>query len=125
MLSMNSINRQPSGESPERDVSFRIADILSPCNDAYCTRVLEEYRLAWEAMYGPTDLTKHYVTMWPADAQRAMLRHSPETYFQSMPPYCQDFVHNKLKTACSEGWLDVFEPEWIQLYVTGRTKRHL
>ena len=101
-----------------------ISEILVRGSPAERLARIEKYRLEWEKLHGPTDLTRHYVTMWPAEDQIALHTADPEAYFNAMPPFLQDMLRGIVKNLASEGRLDDLSNSTLRLYCLGKlTKR--
>lgn len=81
---------------------------------------LEDYRVEWERVHRrKVDLTKHYVSMWPAPARDWLIVNDTQRYFDGLPEFAQDFIREKMKAAAKEGRLDNMHELYLNLYVAG------
>jgi hypothetical protein len=122
---MNENARKPTfspdaGESLDAK-SPTLADLLyynGP--DPTQRRELEEFRIAYEAEFGETDLTKRYTSLWPSDQQEWLLRTCPKRYYDGLPPFVQAFLKEKMHMAKRLGQMDDMPGSYLQLYLSGQ-----
>jgi hypothetical protein len=79
-------------------------------------RQLEEYRIKFEAVHGPTDLTKRYTSTWPAEQQHWLMRNDIKRYFDGLPPFVKAFYRGQMEIQAREGNLDVMPDNWLRLF---------
>jgi hypothetical protein len=82
-------------------------------------RQLEEFRVGYEELHGPTDLTKRSTSLLPISQQHWLLQNHPKRYFDGLPPFVQAFFFDKMSIAHKEGRLDDMPGPFIQLYLCG------
>lgn len=99
-----------------------IADMLLYLPDADKRRELEAFRVEFEALHGPTDLTKRYTSTWPIEDQEWMVKHDFKAYFDGLPPFAKDYFRGKMLLAAREGSLDDMPDGFVRLYVSGAMK---
>ncbi len=66
---------------------------------------LDQFRKDFEAIHGPTDLTKAYTSMWPEAVQRWLYEHEPGRWLDGLPPFAQAFFRERVVTAGEDGAL--------------------
>ncbi len=99
-----------------------LAELLFFLQNPDKRRELEEYRIEYEAAYGPTDLTKRYTSVWPLREQEWLIKHDIKRYFDGLPSFAKAYFKGKLQMAAAEGRLDDQPDELLKLYVSGNMK---
>lgn len=115
----------PAGSANTSIPRWTIAEILDPRlrGDADAIRQMEKFRIEWERLHGPVDLTRRYVTALPAEQQDALFALDPKRWWDALPPVMQDFYFAKLKVAARDGALDSLPDAYVQLYMSGQLAR--
>lgn len=104
-------------ESPET-----LAEVFFYVSDPVKRREIEKYRIDFEAVHGPTDLTKRYTSMWP-DAQRDWLvKHDIKRYFDGLPPFAKAYLKRKMQLVARDGRLDNMPDDMLRLFVSGQMR---
>lgn len=96
-----------------------LAESLFYLPDPGNRQALEQYRIEYEAVHGPTDLTKRYTSTWPQEQQDWMMTHELKRYFDGLPPFVKAFVKSKMQSAASEGRLDDMPDDVLSLFISG------
>jgi hypothetical protein len=112
------IEQRGKGQSPET-----LTDILFPLLDGDERDELEAFRKEYEALNGPTDLTKRYTSMLPEPQQDWLYEHETKRWFDGLPPFARAFMKGKLEIAARDGDLDDMPDEMVALYVSGELDR--
>lgn len=99
-----------------RPKTVSISMFLAPHVGADLLPDLEAARLTWERIHGPTDITKYYTSRWPLEAQRQLYDLDFHAYFYGRPPYFQDMIRQRMKSAATRGSIDNMPDEYIRLY---------
>lgn len=115
----------PPGSTASSAPTWTITELLDPRlrGDTDAIRQLEKFRIEWERIHGPVDLTRRYVTAWPAEQQDALFAMDPKRWWDALPPVMQDFYFAKLKAAARDGALDSLPDAYVQLYMSGQLAR--
>src|SRR6516162_3873399 len=79
-------------------------------------RRLEKYRLDFEAVHGPTDLTKRSTSTWPKAQQRWLIQHDVKRYFDGLPPFGKAYLREKMEVAARDGSLDDMPDVFLRLF---------
>ncbi len=93
------------------------AELLFPLPEPSARKQLEEYRIEYEAAYGPTDLTRRYTSTWPVEHQNWLITHETRRYFDGLPPFVKSWIKGKLLTAADRGKLDDVPDEYLRLFL--------
>ena len=93
-----------------------LAEMLFYLSDPAKRRELEEYRIEYEAVHGPTNLTKRYTSTWPREQQDWLITHDTKSYFDGLPPFAKAFLKGKMQAAAQEGDLDSMPANLLRLY---------
>jgi hypothetical protein len=110
---MSRINHEQKGSNePET-----LAEMLVHCPDANTRHQYEDYRIKFEAVHGPTDLTKRYTSTWPVPHQNWLIEHDVKRYFDGLPPFVKAFLRGKIEIAASEGRLDDIPDNFLRLFI--------
>jgi hypothetical protein len=96
-----------------------LAEMLFYAPDAAQRKQLEEYRIKYEATYGPTDLTKRYTSTWPTEQQDWLITHDSKAYFNGLPPFVKAYLKGKMQIAAGKGKLDDMPDHMLHLYCSG------
>lgn len=96
-----------------------LAEMLFPLLDPAEHRELEEFRIKFEEVHGPTDLTLRYTSTWPEFQQDWLIKHQTKQYFDGLPPFAKAFLHGKMKLAAQSGTLDNMPDNFLRLFVSG------
>lgn len=96
-----------------------LADFLFPLFKPHLRAELEAYRVEWERLHGPTDLTRYYTSMWPVEARSFLWKTDPKRYFDGLPPFAQDWLRDKMELAAADGSLDDVGDTCLRLYTRG------
>jgi hypothetical protein len=99
-----------------------LAEIFFYLSDPAKRRELEEFRKEYEAVNGPTDLTKRFTSTWPEPQQDWLLEHDSKRWFDGLPPFAQAYLRGKVQITAREGRLDDLDDELVRLYVSGQMK---
>jgi hypothetical protein len=84
-----------------------LAEMIFHCSSNPETRRrLEDCRIRFEAVHGPTDLTKRYTSTWPIAHQNWLMRHEPKRYFDGLPPFGKAYIRGMMENEASQGRLD-------------------
>ena len=106
----------PEGSNPKPET---LAEILVYLSDTAKRRELEEFRIEYEALNGPTDLTRRYTSIWPEAQRDWLIRHDVKAYFDGLPPFAKAYFRGKMQLAARDGKLDDMPDNFLQLYVSG------
>jgi hypothetical protein len=99
-----------------------LAETLFYIADPARRKELEEFRIKYEAAYGPTDLTRRYTSTWPKPDQDWLLTHEPKRWFDGLPGFVKAFVRGKMQLAAGDGRLDDMPDSFVRLYVSRELK---
>jgi hypothetical protein len=99
-----------------------LAEMLYYLVDPDKRRELEEFRIRFEAVHGPTDLTRRYTSTWPEDQQAWLLNNDPKRWFDGLPSFVKAHVRGKLEAAARKGNLDDAPDELLGLFVAKQLK---
>jgi len=102
-----------------------LAELLFYLDDPKQRRELESYRIKYEAVHGPTDLTRRYTSTWPVEAQRWLWRNDVKSYFDGFPPFAKAYIKGKMELAAASGELDNELDEYVRLFVQGNMQLDL
>jgi hypothetical protein len=80
-------------------------------------RELEEYRVEFEAVHGPTDLTKRYTSTWPQAQQDWLIKNDTKRYFDGLPPFAKAYLRGKMEIAALDGKLDDMPDNLLRLFI--------
>jgi hypothetical protein len=117
---------QHSGDTipgEERDEKT-LAELVLWLDDPDARRELEDFRIKFEAEFGPTDLTKRYTSTWPKPEQNWLIKHHPKRYWDGLPPFAQGFLRQKMVTARRLGKLDDVSDDSMKLYLAAMGLSH-
>jgi hypothetical protein len=109
----------PSSNGVRSDDRRTLANLLSPLSTAEGRGELEEFRIAYEARFGETDLTRRWTSTWPPEDQAWLLEHHPKRYWDGLPPFVKAYAKEKMAAARRAGKLDDMPPNLLRLYLTG------
>jgi hypothetical protein len=100
--------RTPFGEEISRraDNPETLAETLFYLSDPEKRRELEEFRIEYEAINGPTDLTRRYTSIWPEQQRAWLAKHDIKRYFDGLPPFARAYLRGKMHLAARDGNLD-------------------
>lgn len=97
-----------------------LSQILYPMPTEHLRRELEAYRVDWErANNRKVDLSRSYVSMWPAEYRDWLQQNDTKRYFDNIPEFVQDYMRAKMKMAADSGRLDDMGSAYVQLYLNG------
>jgi hypothetical protein len=85
-------------------------------------RLLEHFRINFEALHGPTDLTKRYTSTWPRADQNWLINHDAMLWFDGLPPFGKAYVRRIMEIEAGTGKLDDMPDGLIQLFIRGEMK---
>ena len=105
-------------DSPET-----VADIFLYQPTPQRRREFEEYRVEWERVNGPTDLTRFYTCMWPKEQQELLWKIDPKAYFNGLPPFLKDYIRGKLRLVAADGRLDDKPDIYVRMFLSGELGR--
>jgi hypothetical protein len=105
------------GGDAQNNTSQTLAELLLYLPTPRRRQELEEYRIAYEAQFGETDLKTYYVSMWPKEQREWLLEHHPKRYWDSLPPFIQSYFKEKMKAVHREGKLDDAPHSFLSLYL--------
>jgi hypothetical protein len=91
--------------------------IFYRASTAEMRRGLEEYRIEFESLHGPTDLTKRYTSTWPAAQQDWLIEHDVKRYFDGLPPFGKAYLRGKMEIAAGKGNLDDMPDAMLRLFI--------
>lgn len=109
--------------TPRPDKNKTISDILFDLPDPDLRSQLEEFRIEWEELNGPVDLTRRYISQWPREDQLLVYKLHPDRYFAALPPFVQDFLRSKMEIARADGVLDDMPSTYLELFLSGTMAR--
>jgi hypothetical protein len=105
-------------EQNRSDQPETLAGMLCLHLDKTDFRQLEEYRIEFEAVYGPTNLTKRYTSTWPKAQQAWLIEHDTKAYFDGLPPFYKAYLRGKMELHARGGTLDDMPDSLLRLFVT-------
>jgi hypothetical protein len=82
-------------------------------------RLLEQFRINFEALHGPTDLTKRYTSTWPRAHQNWLIDHDAKQWFDGLPPFGKAYVRRIMEIEAGTGKLDDMPDGLIRLFIRG------
>jgi hypothetical protein len=94
-----------------------LAEMMYYLSDPVARRKLEEFRIEYEKMNGPTDLTKRYTCTWPTAHQEWLINNETKQYYEGLPPFVQAWIKNKVLGAARAGRLDDVPDTYLRLYL--------
>ena len=97
-----------------------LAELVFYLPDAARRRQLEAFRIKYEALNGPTDLTKRYTSTWPQAHRDWLIQNDPKRYFDGLPPFAKAFLKGKMEIAARDGNLDDMPDAFLRLFVSGQ-----
>ena len=103
--------------------SNTLTAILCPYLSREVGARLETYRLRWEDVNGPTDLTKYYSSRWPQPEQVALIRTDFRAYVSALPPFLVDWIDRDLRAALEAGPSAEIADKFIRLFNLGGSPR--
>lgn len=80
---------------------------------------LENFRVAYESHYGPTDLTRRYTSTWPKKDQEMLRKADIRLYFSGFPPFAKEFLVRALNSRLKTGKLDDTPDDILEFFLTG------
>lgn len=92
------------------------------CISFELTEELEDYRLEFELLHGPTSVTDSYTSSLSASEQSHLLRNEPGAYWNGLPPYVRSFLRERIEGSAREGNLDSLSDAWIRAYISGHLR---
>ena len=110
----NRIDRQ-NPETPQT-----LAEMLFPLCPPHKRSELEEFRIEFEAVHGPTDLTKRYTSTWPIEQQNWLVRNDIKRFFDGLPAFVKAYLKGKMELASRRGTLDNMPDRMLRLFVSGQ-----
>lgn len=96
-----------------------LAETLFYLSDPAKRKELEEYRIEFEAVNGPTNLTRRYTSTWPVEQQEWLIKNHVERYFDGLPLFAKAYLRGKMQMAAQDGKLDDMPDALLRLYVSG------
>jgi hypothetical protein len=96
-----------------------VAEIFLYLPDPAKRQELEKFRIEYEALNGPTDLTRNYTSMWPQPQRDWLFENHTQLWFDGLPRFAQAYLRGKGELAARDGRLDDFPDNLLQLYVSG------
>jgi hypothetical protein len=109
-----------SGKGPAKDDSFEATCRLFKVPDAKLQRRIHEFRLEFELLNGPTDVTQPFVSTQSPLIQDKRYREDPAKFVASLPPFVISFLETECRSAVAEGRLDDFPDRIVALFVQFR-----
>jgi hypothetical protein len=85
-------------------------------------RLLEEYRIKFEAVHGPTDLTKRYTSTWPRAQQNWLIKHDVKRWFDGLPPFGKAYLRGIMEIEAGKGKLDDMPDDLVRLFIQREMK---
>ncbi len=110
-------------DSSNRRQPETVAELFVYLSDPDKRRELEEFRVEYEALNGPTDLTRNYTSMWPQAKREWLFEHHTKLWFEGLPPFAQAYLRGKMKIAAKDGRLDDTPEKLLKLFVAGEMSR--
>lgn len=107
-------------QRPERPKT--LAEMFLYLSDPAKRQELEQFRKDYEALNGPTDLTKRYTSTWPEAEQEWLFQNDTKRWFDGLPPFARAYLRGKMEIAAREGDLDDMPDKLLRLYVRGAMK---
>lgn len=111
-----------SDGSPRSAEPETLAEMLFYLSDPSKRRELESFRIKFEAVHGPTDLTKRYTSTWPTQQQTWLIDRDVRRYFDGLPSFVKAYLRGKMQLAAQSGQLDDMPDNLLTLFVSGRMK---
>jgi hypothetical protein len=105
---------------PQAEPPQTLADLLFPLCAPHKRGELEQFRIEYEAVHGPTDLTRRYTSTWPIEQQDWLVRNDIKSFFDGLPPFAKAYLKGKMQLAGRRGTLDNMPNRMLQLFVSGR-----
>lgn len=99
-----------------------LTEFLFPLDDPDVSADLEQFRVDYERRFGPTDVGRIYTSMLPKERREWLFEHFPEHYWNGLPPYAQAFLIRRIKSAASDGKLDLVSDSFLSLYSQGKLR---
>ena len=116
---MEAVPTSPSEDDDHRK-EVTLAELIFPLSDRQERKSLERFRVDYEAVHGPTDLTRRYTCIWPSENQAWLFTHETKRYFDGLPAFVQAYLLDQFRLYAGSGKLDTLPDEWIRLYVQRR-----
>lgn len=116
--------RKPKTDSKDiqTGASETLAEMLYYFYNSSLRMELEQFRIQYEAVNGPTDLTVRYTSTWPESQQDWLIKNEIKRYFDGLPPFVKAFFRAKMEAVAKEGNLDDMPEHLLQLYASGGMK---
>lgn len=105
---------------PPRKPTQTLSQFLFPVIGESRINAIEQYRIAYEKIHGPTDLTKRYTSLWPDEQMEWLAEHEPKRYFDGLPPFVKALLKEKIQVAADTGKLDDIPEPFFQLFLRGQ-----
>ncbi len=105
-------------DAAENNESQTLAEMLFYLDTPAKRRQLEEYRIEFEEVFGPTDLTRRYTSTWPPAQQEWLIRYDAKRWFDGLPPFAKAFLRAKMEIAARKGTLDNMPDNLLRLYMS-------
>ena len=96
-----------------------VAEMFLYLPDAAKRQELEQFRIEYESLNGPTDLTRRYTSTWPKPQQDWMYENHTNLWFDGLPPFAKAYIRGQMELP---GSLDDMPDRLIRLYVSGGMK---
>lgn len=98
--------------------TMTLAQALFPLTSSSARQAVERFRVSYEQFHGPTDITRRYTSIWPADEQRWMIAHETKAYFDGLPPFAKAWVKSQIEKASEAGRLDDVPDDYLRLFLS-------
>ncbi|HEV3304439.1 MAG TPA: hypothetical protein VG055_32615 [Planctomycetaceae bacterium] len=113
----------PKGTVEERSGKPEtLAELFLYLSDPVKRRELEQFRKDYEAINGPTDLTRRYTSTWPKAEREWLFQNDTKRWFEGLPPFARAYLRGKMEMAARDGDLDDMPDKLLRLFVSGAMK---
>ena len=109
----------PGRNAPRKTITSFLIPYLPPIGHDN----VERYRIEWERLNGPTDLTKYYASRWPAEEANALKQTDLRAYFTALPEFYQDFLRQRMEAEAKAGRLDDTPEGFLELFLSGGMRK--
>jgi hypothetical protein len=96
-----------------------VAEIFFHLSDSAKRQELQKFRIEYEALNGPTDLTRNYTSMWPQPQQGWPFANHTQLWFDGLPRFAQAYLRGKAELVARDGRLDDIPDTLLRLYASG------
>lgn len=115
------ILRKKSARSHAQREIRTFTDIVFHSENRSLIDKLESHRIEFEKIHGPTDLTKHYTSMLPDEAEEWLLQNDPHRWYDGLPPFVQSYIDLHMRRMAGGGQLDAMSNSLIKIYFSRKS----